>query len=381
MPTQRSYPRARVGRHGVKWFATVLLSEDRAVDVPGEHDSQLDAFAAARTWVEEQGVTAATVAVPDPLAAVTPPPPAPAAPGSVLPVPVPTRCPSCRCRVRRASEPASMWPGSVTMKDKLGHCAKCKKQVQAEADAAAVAAEEQPAPAAAATIVIEPAPTVRIDEMPPLTPINVEAKALVEQLEPEPSKPKARKPRADKGRAHQGAKKPTKSSPARAVRDPDAPDVVVSESGGRRPAPATHCPACGRAVRPANTKAGEAPGTVPMARVDGTCLSCKKGADQNRANRAAGRAPAAAQTPMPKAFEEPRRSAVVPTARPKPAPTPSPPPKPPPPPPVTVLGSGPITGPVDPFEQTLHTLNSFMARRHARGNRPTPVYLDRKVQV
>lgn len=294
MPTQRSYPRIKIAGRAGAHVAYLLMSETESLALPGSWSTPEVAFAAASAEVvNELAARAGTksediaVAIVTPASAAVSPEPVAVTPGpltgarNAMPVPFPTRCPECKRRVRRASEKASEWPGTVVMASRLGHCAKCKKQTDQRA--------------AAVRFVVQ---TV-LDEG-----LVADAK-LLESLEPEPSKPKARKRRADAGKA------------------------------------------------------------------------CVRAEGQNQENRNAARATAPPMIGPPPAFEEPRRSAVVPTAKPRPA---APPPQPKPPP-VTVLGSGPITGPMDSFEQTLHTLDQFMARRHARGNRPTPTYIDRKVQA
>lgn len=167
MPSPRSYPRIRIARSGAQWVASVSLSASEDAPVEGSWESQAAAITAARASMDAliqpapaltydeggQLPTGLTVVTNNSGSAIIVKPQyvheierdhvlAETASPKGLPAPVPTRCPTCKRRVRRFSERAAQWPGTVVMRDKHGHCSKCHLALQQElidADAEALA--------------------------------------------------------------------------------------------------------------------------------------------------------------------------------------------------------------------------------------------------
>lgn len=210
MPTPRKYPRPRIARRGGHWIVEVLISDAVTTHVPGAWSSQLEAFEAAKAWIE--GGTAPAPMPTEP--ASTPPAPKPAA-LAALPKPVPTRCPDCKRRVRRPREHASEWPDTVCMTDKEGRCSKCKRARQTaviladaertareaqEALEAAAREEQRQADEAAAALAAEAEAEARAKAAIALVVLvpDEEAAAMVEQLEPEQPSTTRRKPKSQK---------------------------------------------------------------------------------------------------------------------------------------------------------------------------------------
>lgn len=142
-----------------------------------------------------------------------------------MPKPVPTRCPDCMRRVRKASQKASEWPGTVAMTSKDGHCAACRKRRQT----ATIEAAEPKSPRQELVDAITPPAAQKISVAEPIEEEHVQpavevsappTPAEVEDLEPEESargsaskmRTPPAKPRATRKRATPKAERPVCST-------------------------------------------------------------------------------------------------------------------------------------------------------------------------